>query len=259
MNTDILISIPFGCEVEERRSGRYFWDSRDRGKEPFVILQRTISGEGFFRHGDFLHRVPPEHALIAIPPEDSSYGCPVPLKKAWRFSWINFYGEMAVELFTRFRAARGSVLPLRAKSEEGILYRHLLEMSLPGKRPSPHKLSAMAFEFLMDWAASLEEPEKKSDPVETALRVCESRFREPLGIKELAAASGLSREHFTRIFSEKVGISPAQHLRALRIQAARTILDKTSRTEAARRCGFPSVRALNRALEAEQHFATGGS
>lgn len=88
--------------------------------------------------------------------------------------------------------------------------------------------------------------------MEAVARICRARFREPLGIKELAAHAGLSREHLTRIFTERTGISPARHLRQLRVAAAREMLDHSGMTlkETALRCGFPSAKSLQHALRA---------
>ena len=101
----------------------------------------------------------------------------------------------------------------------------------------------------MEWKRVLDRPAGR-DPVETAKRICHTRYREPVAIKELALQTGLSREHLTRLFTEKVGSSPARYLRELRLEAVREFVATSSGTmkEAALRCGFPSAKALRRAL-----------
>lgn len=248
MENRLLISVPFAAPLEERSSRRYFWRSQERGPEPFVILQWTLSGEGFMEWNGHEWRVPPEQALILIPPEQSSYGYPPDGQRPWKFSWVNFYGPLAVDLFRNFRQRYGPVLPLARRSNEGAALTHLIHAAISRKNRDPHELSARAYEFLMEWSRVLESPQRSADPVEMVLRICEARFHEPLGIKELADAAGLTREHFTRLFTAQTGISPARHLRELRVKAARRMLKTSSRTETALRCGFPSVRALNRAI-----------
>jgi len=106
----------------------------------------------------------------------------------------------------------------------------------------------------MEWTRQLTHPTQTDhDPVKTAMAICQSRFREPLGTKELAAETGLSREHLSRLFSERTGVSPGSYLRQLRVNAARQMLKERNLLlkEIALRCGFPSVRSLQRALAGE--------
>jgi len=248
MENRLLISVPFAQLREERNSRRYYWRSQERGPEPFVILQWTISGEGFLEWNGREWRIPPDHAVIVTPPEESGYGYPPDGLRPWKFSWVNFYGALAVGLFRDFRQRYGPVLPLAPRSNEGAALAHLMRAAASRKDRDPHELSARAYDFLMEWSRALESPRRATDPVEMALRICEARFHEPLGIKELAAAAGMTREHFTRIFTAQTGDSPARYLRQIRVTAARRMLRTASRTETALRCGFPSVRALNRAL-----------
>jgi AraC-like DNA-binding protein len=88
------------------------------------------------------------------------------------------------------------------------------------------------------------------DPVEAVIHICRTRFREHLGIKEIADQAGLSREHLTRIFTARMGTSPARYLRNHRVDAAREMrrFSDATWTETALRCGFPSVKALRSAL-----------
>lgn len=50
------------------------------------------------------------------------------------------------------------------------------------------------------------------------------RLAQPLGLDDLARAAGLSRFHFVRVFRTAAGVTPMRWLRALRLQAARTLL-----------------------------------
>jgi transcriptional regulator GlxA family with amidase domain len=103
----------------------------------------------------------------------------------------------------------------------------------------------------MEWVRLLEEPSRRTgDAVETVQRICRMRFREPLGIKQLADMCGVTREHLTREFASRVGMPPATYLRSVRVEAARRMLADGSIPlgEVAMRCGFPSARALNLAM-----------
>lgn len=247
----ILLTVPFGKPRSSAYSPRYSWNNATRGKEEFVILQWTLEGEGCFGISGKAWPVKAEEAFIAIVPEASEYYFPKQSQGPWKFAWLNIYGSLGVSLFRRFRAQFGPVVPLPRRSAAGMMFLRLAELASTGKLPDPHKASAECYAFLMEWSHQLTRPMMQAgDPVQVAMTLCATRFREPLGVKEMAAQTGLSREHFTRIFTASTGKSPAGYLRELRVNAARQMLrgQDAPLKEVALRCGFPSVRSLKRAL-----------
>jgi AraC family transcriptional regulator of arabinose operon len=249
------ISLPFGCEEQRVQSPRYHWNNRERPGDQFVIIQRTLSGSGVFVWEGRTFPVPENHAFIATIPEDSSYFYPPDSRTPWRLSWLNFYGPLAIALCRELRRQFGPVLPLPPRSPAGSAFAKLVRQGMSRAPADPHDTSLACYAFLMEWARQLGRTgDIGPDPVETAVRICRSRFREPLGVKELAAEAGVSREHFTRLFSQKTGLPPALFLRELRLDAAEAMMKNggVALKEAALRCGFASPRALSRALAARK-------
>lgn len=250
-----MLFSPFGNLRESVQSSRYRWDNLQRGDETFVIIQRTRSGCGAFRVDGRVHPVPVDHAFIAIVPEPSLYFYPRDGQEPWDFHWINLYGAAAISLMTAFRATYGPVLPLPGATPAGKLFMQLTDHATQHGLADPFEVSSTCYRFIMEWGRQLSRPLlQQGDPVENALALCALRFRERIGVKELAASTGLSREHFTRLFTQKTGLSPALHLRRLRTAAAREMLARPSVTlkETALRCGFPSARTLRKALAEEK-------
>jgi len=246
-----LISVPFGSRIQSVTSARYFWDNNRVADEQFVIVQWTFEGSGIFVREGKEWEVPPGHAFIALVPEDSRYYFPKQATKPWKFSWINFYGPVAISIIQSFQKSFGPVIPLPRRSVAGGMFLRLAEHAEKRSFQDIYEVSAACYAFLMEWTRQLSVPtHEKRDRVETVTAMCRSRFREPLGIKELAAETGLTREHLTRIFTAKMGISPGCYLRNLRVDAARQMLtgQETPLKEVALRSGFPSVRSLNKAL-----------
>ncbi len=249
------ISLPFGIREERVTTPRYMWNNADRCDGHFVIIQRTISGLGTFVWEGRTFPAPAGHAFVATVPEASSYHFPQDQKSAWTFSWLNFYGPLAVRICQDLRRQFGPVLPLPRRSPAGSAFAALVAQGERRDPADPHDTSLACFGFLVEWARQLgRPPQNDPDPAETAMRICRARFREPLGVKELAGETGISREHFTRLFTERTGLSPALFLRNLRTDAARQMIQDglVPLKEAALRCGFSSPRALNRALEARK-------
>ena len=62
--------------------------------------------------------------------------------------------------------------------------------------------------------------------------LADARFREPLGVDDLARAAGLSRAHFSREFRRAFGESPHAYLLTRRLERAASLLRMTDRSVA---------------------------
>ena len=67
-------------------------------------------------------------------------------------------------------------------------------------------------------------------------------------VGRLAARVGMSERHFTRRFTEEVGVSPARYVTSIRLESARRALETTPDTvdSIARRCGFGTAETMRR-------------
>jgi AraC-like DNA-binding protein len=62
--------------------------------------------------------------------------------------------------------------------------------------------------------------------------LADARYREPLGVDEMAAAAGLSRAHFSREFRRAFGEPPHGYLLTRRLERAAALLRNTDRSVA---------------------------
>ncbi|MFD7640040.1 GlxA family transcriptional regulator [Kitasatospora sp. NPDC059795] len=71
-----------------------------------------------------------------------------------------------------------------------------------------------------------------------------------LSAAALAARMYLSERHFARVFRQQTGTTPGAYVEAVRVEAARRLLEDTDRTldQVAAECGLGSVETLHRAL-----------
>src|SRR6201991_3209286 len=60
--------------------------------------------------------------------------------------------------------------------------------------------------------------------------LADSRYAEPLGVDDMAAAAGLSRAHFSREFRRVFGESPRAYLLTRRLERAAALLRTTDRS-----------------------------
>lgn len=241
----------FGVENETRHSSRYRIRNDERGDEHFVILQWTHEGSGRVEYAGQIHVAEPDTVFVLLVPEPSTYYYPPESSCPWRFSWLNVYGDLAFVLAHNLRRLHGPVIPLQPTGPAALALSHLIRSAVKRIIPDPLDHSAATYDFFLNWSRELDrEAEHHRDFVEMAEEICRTRFREPLGVKEIAHAVGVTREHLTREFVRRRQTSPAHYLRSLRVQAARRMLQQPGMTqgEAALRCGFPSPKAMNRAF-----------
>ena len=60
----------------------------------------------------------------------------------------------------------------------------------------------------------------------------DARYAEPITVDDLAAAAGLSRAHFSRMFTKTFGESPRSYLQTRRLERAAALLRYTDRSVA---------------------------
>jgi transcriptional regulator GlxA family with amidase domain len=98
--------------------------------------------------------------------------------------------------------------------------------------------------------SALLELDAKSDRVQTALAYAKRNLRSALSTEELAGVACLSPRQFTRVFREETGVSPGRAIEALRIEAARLLLEQSrlSMDEIAVETGFGARERMRRAF-----------
>nr|WP_231387463.1 GlxA family transcriptional regulator [Pseudomonas nitroreducens] len=86
----------------------------------------------------------------------------------------------------------------------------------------------------------------KSDRIQSVLNYARQHLRQPLGVEELADVAHLSPRQFTRVFTAETGQSPAKAIEALRLEAARLMIEQSrhSLDVVARETGFRDRRHM---------------
>ncbi|MDB5988466.1 MAG: transcriptional regulator, AraC family, partial [Nevskia sp.] len=90
----------------------------------------------------------------------------------------------------------------------------------------------------------------KADKIQTALAYAKRNLHRPLNISELAQAASLSPRQFTRVFRSETGNSAAKAIEALRLEAAKLMLDQSrlSVETIAKETGFGNGERMRRAF-----------
>ena len=242
--TDGLIQVPFARLREKRSSARYDWDNSQRGDDPFVMVQFTEAGEGRFEFEGEIQAVPKDHAFVALVPERSRYFYPPEGKTPWVFSWINFYGELSLRLWRELRDQAGPVIAL-SPSAKRLLHRQIVRTA--GRAwADPYETSRAAYDFYLETLRHL--PKRTpAQPFHDVMLYFRAHYPKVIRMKEVAAQAGMSREHFTRLFTAQMEEPPAAFLRRIRLEAAARLLKTTDlpRAEIAFRSGWASAAKMD--------------
>ncbi|NYH23061.1 GlxA family transcriptional regulator [Paraburkholderia bryophila] len=92
--------------------------------------------------------------------------------------------------------------------------------------------------------------EPKSDRIQSALSYAKNHLREPLTVEQLADVAHLSPRQFSRAFRDETRQSPAKAIEALRVEAARAMLEagRHSMEAVAIDTGFVDTERMRRAF-----------
>ncbi|GAA4883525.1 GlxA family transcriptional regulator [Kitasatospora terrestris] len=88
------------------------------------------------------------------------------------------------------------------------------------------------------------------DRIDALRRWIDAHLAERITVEQLAARTNLSVRHFARVFRQRTGRTPADYLEAVRVEAARRLLEESARTlpDIAAASGLGSVETLHRAF-----------
>jgi len=98
------------------------------------------------------------------------------------------------------------------------------------------------------FSATLEAQARENRPLGDLLSWLPDNLRRDLSVDSLASRAAMSPRNFARLFKQELGKTPAQHIEDLRLEAARSQLESTSRSvdEIASACRLASAEVLRR-------------
>lgn len=229
-----------GCE--ERADASYDYSGLERGREPFAIWQYTLSGQGRLMYEGETMLVTPGTAMCLQVPQNHRYSV---LKDGtpWTFMFLTLYGTELMRLWRDIAQVAGPLIKHNAEGDCVACARTIVQRGLKHRLASPFEASRLAYEFVMRLAEEVlpNSPERRvPDFLRRAVRFALDHLSEPIGVEDLAGAAGMSRYHFTRVFTERQGLPPGRFITHLRLREAVRLLqtERCSVKEIAVRCGF---------------------
>ncbi|PYB72378.1 AraC family transcriptional regulator [Rhizobium wuzhouense] len=223
-----LHTMPTSTGYEVRTDPSYDWDGRKRGQTPFTVLQHTIAGAGNLRYENRNYRIKEGETLLVLVPHNHRYW--LEQNGRWEFFWISMNGEEALRIHKAILATSGPVLNLKPETIE-----RLADCSLrliAGGTDAPGKASAIAYEAAMvlydDVFGSHPVFSEEQRRMKHVIDHIAANLEHPLPVETLAEVSGLSRAHFSRVFTMSEGVPPAEFVMRKRLQRATKLLTKAA-------------------------------
>ncbi len=247
-----------GCGYQSSRSTDYRWHGMRRGTKPLAIWQYTVSGSGMLDYNGTLTEVTAGQAMLLHIPHNHCYYLP-DSSDHWEFIYLNFNGRELLRLWHELEQRIGPVVTLHEQSTVVQTAIKIVTASAAGQLQSPFDVSALAYKVVMDLAETVPKQgqmDNISPAVHRVIDYCTKHFSEIITVDDMARVSGYSRYHFSHLFKESQGISPAAFLRNLRLQQSLRLLQSELITvkEVAERCGFSNVNYFCKVVR--QHFGT---
>lgn len=232
------------CGYESRYLPSYDFSGLKRGTSEFGIFQYTIDGEGTLDYEGKTYKMVAGDAMLLHIPHDHRYYL-APGTPLWRHMYFSVVGSEAVRLLREAELSYGPVVRFKPDSNTIRLARDLIIDIREGRARTPFQLSSGIYGFIMSLHDEFSMSNIGNDAPDRSfmrdvLKFCMENLSEDIGVAEMAAASGYSRYHFSRLFHKANGVTPARFLRDLRLKRAVKILQMEHCTvkEISDQCGF---------------------
>ena len=195
----------------------------------YLLLHYVHSGCGFFEKQGQRHRVEPGEMFVILPGEATYYQADS--LTPWSYTWVGF--TTALELPACLQQP-----VVDAIACDGV-FRELAHRRQDEGAPELFVMAKIC-ELLAILGGSDTATDTPLSYLRRAKNYRKTSFTQSITVEGIAAALGLERSYFSRIFAQGEGMPPQQYLVRLRLRHAARLLGETGCTvaEAAAGCGY---------------------
>ncbi len=243
----------YGSDRQNKQHG-WWYDNNGREPDGNCCLQFVMEGSVTIRRGTEYLVAEEGEAFMFYYGEDSGYGLDEHSADRCACEWINFSGLGMGEQFELMISEFGTVVGKKESAQLLSLARNLGDSASMHVSSDQSATVASVYNFIGTMFSVLEQA-KNTDrkPVDKAIHKIISNPLYPWSIKEVVKDAGCSREHFTRIFTERFSQSPADWLNQQRVKHALYLLGHTNMSvqDIAIQAGFSSTHTMARQIKQE--------
>ena len=163
----------------------------------------------------------------------------------WELYWVHFEGNVSARLYEMIISRKGCVLTARGREDVRATMIEIVQRVLEESFPDEATMSALLHSLL---AKLLPLPSAESvgghlsGAVREAVSLIQTKYAEPLHLKDISRCVGLSPFHFARLFKSETRFAPHEFLIATRLDRAKILLKMSRKSvkEVAFQIGFRS-------------------
>lgn len=235
----------FATGYQEVTETDYYWDGMKRIDGPLYLFQYTVTGFGQFRLGDETHDLYAGNAFLVEIPGDHHY-CLPQSSDHWTFYFVLFRQQHMQALWSELLHTVGATPTFEPASAVVRSLQHLYAEARSNRIQNSYQASSLIYRLMMELlqSSTLQQQEKMNWPqqIKQATAYMEAEFHHLQSLDDVAAATGLSKYYFTRMFTKTTGMSPMDFVTKLRIEKAVQLLRSSSLTveEIAHTVGYSS-------------------
>ena len=245
--------MPHEIIMERQTSLHYHLEGSTRPKT-MTQLVVTLEGEGAFRYGDTVYPLTPGKGFMCMLGDpQSAYFYPGHARKPWIFLWMDFSGETAVRMVEELSSLYGHVFDLPLDSGLIRYLKSFRNQRRSIRFVSPTEGARIVCDVLALLGENLERKDIDSPGsrlVQAAQAAISKNLDRTWNLSDIAARLKVSREHLTRIFRDRTGMTPQEFAAEERMQFAVRLLRDSFQSceEIAEQTGYSSAVSFNRAF-----------
>ena len=245
--------MPHEIVLERQTSLHYHLEGSTRPKT-MTQLVVTLEGEGAFRYGDTVYPLTPGKGFMCMLGDPhSAYFYPGHARKPWIFLWMDFSGETAVRMVEELSSLYGHIFDLPLDSGLIRYLKSFRNQRRSIRFVSPTEGARIVCDVLALLGENLERKDIDSPGnrlVQAAQAAISKNLDRTWNLSDIAARLKVSREHLTRIFRDRTGMTPQEFAAEERMQFAVRLLRDSFQSceEIAEQTGYSSAVSFNRAF-----------
>jgi AraC-like DNA-binding protein len=203
----------------------------------YYLIHTVIDGKGVFESGSHSHVCVKGDTFVIFPGSLFSYQAD--RAQPWTYVWVGLKGEAVQQLLQEVGVTPDKpLIHLDNLIEIHNLYEHIRFSFQRSAYPRLESLEASGWLRLLVHkfgianisslsAQSITLPDVIDRQIDQAIRWITLRFHQQISIDHMASSLGYHRAHLSKVFKQKIGMSPKQYLLKVRMDKAKELLGGT--------------------------------
>ncbi len=221
--------IIFVYQMREEEDIRWHSRYHTHGEEEYE-LHYFIQGNGRFKHRGGVHPIQPGTIFLCGPAEMHSIIVPEDTAPLTYYAVLFQPGRKEEELSGLAKRLLHKRPYYQIKGNYLFYFEDLMEKSRQNNsdllRSAEHQFISFLY-LLTETGYEFHYTDFRNHHMEKALRLLQSSVFSRTTLEEISERVGLNKSYFIRLFKKKMGITPMQYLKRLKLDAARTMLMST--------------------------------